>query len=254
MQDDKCAGSAEERELSRVQVLWLQGVQSASKQLPTGVCRSGLVSGVGECRRRRRRRRRCVVKEAQDNGLSVLLYQLQITIIVRLSGLGSVGRQQKCEISSRTLGVTTNGPVVCGLWLEIHTSTRTLFDALASWPDIGDPPHHAPQQLPNQFSRRLGKRMVPCVIGAMSYRYMYKPNRISLWRIRLGRGQQRSFLARTGARWSFTLAACLFSTKKRYLLGALLSPNPNDYPPRPYILGKGTFCPCTSVTESPPSQ
>jgi len=108
MQDDKCAGSAEERELSRVQVLWLQGVQSASKQLPTGVCRSGLVSGVGECRRRRRRRRRCVVKEAQDNGLSVVLYQLQITIIVRLSGLGSVGRQQKWEISSRTLGVTTN--------------------------------------------------------------------------------------------------------------------------------------------------
>ena len=115
MQDDKCAGSAEERELSRVQVLWLQGVQSASKQLPTGVCRSGLVSGVWECRRR------CVVKEAQDNGLSVVLYQLQITIIVRLSGLGSVGRQQKCEISSRTLGVTTNGPVACGLWLEIHT-------------------------------------------------------------------------------------------------------------------------------------
>lgn len=104
MQDDKCAGSAEERELSRVQVLRLQGVQSASKQLPTGVCRSGLVSGVGECRRRRR----CVVKEAQDNGLSVVFNQLQITIIVRLSGLGSVGRQQKWEISSRTLGVTTN--------------------------------------------------------------------------------------------------------------------------------------------------
>lgn len=54
-----------------------------------------------------------------------------------------------------------------------------------------------------------------------------KANRISLWSIRLGRGQQKKLPRWYGRKVKLSGLLILYGVLKRYLLGALLSPNPN---------------------------